>query len=215
MGWWHTLGSHIAKHPLHSSYKLMTLSSEEEVKVLSSLDEHDFVPTCFLIFIFLCSSHVRVMCLLDDTTSSWSIFHDISNTTNLPMIGFRVFILKYSILWVMIHAYLSDGSTKTILLITSSSLSFIKPMELRSLTIMYKREYMFLTSSFYVIYFSKIVLGRAWPSLGYMAILLWGENLFAYRLSSATLWDLICDILRLSGMVKRQSKSFRKMFVKR
>lgn len=167
---------------------------------------------------FSCAHHMWELCvylmtrlLLDPS------FYDISNTTNLPMIGFRVFILKYSILWMMmmINAYLSDGSTKMILLITSTSLSFIKPMESRSLTIMYKQEYMFHTSSFYVIYFSKIVLWRAWPGLGYMAILLWGENLFAYHLSSATLWDLICDILRLSGMVKRQSKSFRKMFVKR
>jgi hypothetical protein len=71
-----------------------------------------------LAFIFLCSSHVRSMFLLNEVASSRPIFQNILNVITLTMTSGGVIVLKFYILFrmVMTIAYLIYGSTKIVFL---------------------------------------------------------------------------------------------------
>jgi hypothetical protein len=105
--------------------------------------------SCVLPFRF-CAHHTwEPFLFLYETTSSCHIFYDISNDTCLPMISVGVIMLKSSILWkmVMIHAYLSCGSTEMIILTMFASPTFGKHVKVSSLIIRSKHDYMSIANS--------------------------------------------------------------------
>jgi hypothetical protein len=110
----------------------------------SSSHEELGVGAFFLPFL---SSHAKAYALEEVGSSSRPILRDISNTTIFLITMVEVIWLKSFMLWriVMMLPYYCCGSRDIIFLTMSTSPSL--PIELSSLMVRFKREYMSLTSS--------------------------------------------------------------------
>jgi hypothetical protein len=99
--------------------------------------------------IFLCSSHAKAYDFEEVGSSAWPIFHEISNTTIFPITSDEVICLKSSKLWgmAMMLPYLRCGRREMIFLTMSTSPSLLISIELISLIVRFKLEYISLTSS--------------------------------------------------------------------